>query len=144
MDANRDAAAELLERARAAIPDDLPRAQRLLDKSRRLYPYAPLLEAQARVAGALRAATPAAPARDATPAMEAVVRRVRLAEGHYAVLGLEKGAGDAEVKKAFRKLALSLHPDKNVAEGAEVRAAAVFFCARPRRAGAGARAVWRD
>lgn len=123
MDGNRDAAAQFLERAQAAIPGDLARAQRLLDKSKRMYPYAPLLEAQARVSGAIRAARPPEPARDATPEMVAVVRRVQVAssKGHYAVLGLTKAASDADIRKAFRKLALALHPDKNVADGAEVR-----------------------
>ena len=32
---------------------------------------------------------------------------------YYEVLGLERGAGEAEVKKAFRKLARELHPDVN-------------------------------
>lgn len=36
---------------------------------------------------------------------------------HYAMLGLEKDAPLAEVKKAYRKLAAEYHPDKVVAKG---------------------------
>ena len=36
---------------------------------------------------------------------------------HYAVLGLESGAGQVEVKKAYRKLAAEYHPDKVVSKG---------------------------
>lgn len=41
---------------------------------------------------------------------------------YYKELGLEKGASEAEIKKAFRKLARALHPDTNPDEpGAEER-----------------------
>ena len=32
---------------------------------------------------------------------------------YYEVLGVDRGAGDGEIKKAFRRLARELHPDVN-------------------------------
>ena len=50
----------------------------------------------------------------------AVIRvRKCSATAFYEVLGLEKGVSDADIKKAYRKLSLLTHPDKNGYEGAD-------------------------
>lgn len=44
-----------------------------------------------------------------------------MAEKHLATLGLEKGAGSDEIKKAYRKLSMQYHPDKVSHLGAEFK-----------------------
>ena len=40
---------------------------------------------------------------------------------YYEVLGIPRGASDEEIKRAFRKLALEYHPDRNRSDGAADR-----------------------
>ncbi|XP_030507752.2 chaperone protein dnaJ 49 [Cannabis sativa] len=48
-----------------------------------------------------------------------LIRQIRKNKDYYAVLGVEKTCSVEEIRKAYRKLSLKVHPDKNKAPGSE-------------------------
>lgn len=144
MDGNRDDAERCLQLAEAALANnDKHKAQRLLDKSKRMYP---LPDVQARVQARIKLHVPSSTresssssssrsdprdpresnenadadaTREPTTEMKSAVRKVQSAENHYEVLGIARDADEASVKRAYKKLALQLHPDRNCATGSD-------------------------
>jgi molecular chaperone DnaJ len=63
-----------------------------------------------------------------------------VARDYYGLLGVNKGANDAEIKRAYRKLARELHPDVNPDEVAQAKFKEISAAYRP--AGSATSAVW--
>ncbi|KAI4345406.1 hypothetical protein L6164_012534 [Bauhinia variegata] len=48
-----------------------------------------------------------------------LIRQIKGKNDYYAILGVEKTCSVEEIRKAYRKLSLKVHPDKNKAPGSE-------------------------
>ncbi|GMJ15668.1 hypothetical protein like AT3G57340 [Hibiscus trionum] len=62
---------------------------------------------------------PAAAAGTYTEEQVVIVKQIRKKKDYYEILGLEKTCSVDDVRKAYRKLSLKVHPDKNQAPGAD-------------------------
>lgn len=57
-------------------------------------------------------------AKEYTQAQLEEVKKINKCKNYYDILGVTKESTDSDIKKAYKKLALKLHPDKNKAPGA--------------------------
>lgn len=142
IEGNKDEAERCIDIADSAFAQaKFDKAERFLLKAERLYPTnrAKELLNRVKVASAHNGGSPntasetpqadvrkrRAPQAQATPSKEytsdqvEAVRRINTkCKDYYEILGVTKEATDSDVKKAYKKLALQLHPDKNHAPGA--------------------------
>ena len=51
--------------------------------------------------------------------LDVLTRNEMTGKNYYELLGLQSGASEEEIKRAYRRLALKFHPDKNKEPGAE-------------------------
>jgi len=57
--------------------------------------------------------------------------RIDKCKDYYQILGVSKEATDSDIRKAYKKLALQLHPDKNKCPGATEAFKGLFVIFRP-------------
>lgn len=137
MDGNKDEALRCLKLAEAALASkDKKKALKFIRIAKRLDPGVSIdgllaacenldgfkpgddrtREVPVRSSSALESANGG---RDYTEENVKLIREIRRSKDYYAILGVEKSCSVEEIRRAYRKISLKVHPDKNKAPGAD-------------------------
>ncbi len=101
-------------------PDD-PRGEPPVPRSAGLEPRSARWTGSPRAAARAPARSRHPDGRPHAPASRILLPAMVTERDYYEVLGVERGASDAEIKRAFRKLAQQWHPDVNTEAAADSR-----------------------
>ncbi|XP_025830031.1 dnaJ homolog subfamily B member 14 [Agrilus planipennis] len=127
MEVNKDEAERCIQLAEKYIKErNKEKAEKFLKKAERLYPsqkakdlllqaqlLAPNIEHEQPRKRKLNTKVEEPPVIEYTEEQSTAVLRIKKCKDYYEILNVNKDATDSDIKKAYKKLALQLHPDKN-------------------------------